>query len=290
MNPLQKIKVCVATLQCACTLDRDDNIHRITHWIQEAASHGAQIILPPELFESEYFCREEKAEFFRLAHPAENHPTLIHFQALARQLKVVIPISFFEKDQQAYYNSVAIINADGNILGVYRKSHIPDGPGYEEKFYFHPGNTGFKTWKTTYGCIGVGICWDQWFPEAARSMMLLGAELLLYPSAIGSEPESSPLTPPLETKDMWQRAMMGHAVSNQVPVIASNRIGIEGKITFYGHSFLTDHTGSKIAELGSSQEGFILGSFDLENIRIQRAAFGLFRDRRPDLYSILTKT
>jgi len=197
---------------------------------------------------------------------------------------VVIPVSFFERDGPAYYNSVAVVDADGTVLGTYRKSHIPDGPGYEEKFYFRPGNTGFKTWSTAAGTIGVGICWDQWFPECARAMVLQGAELLVYPSAIGSEPEA----PELDTREPWQRAMIGHAVSNVVPVAASNRIGNEGGQVFYGHSFIADHRGDIVAEIGAAKEGVAVGTFDLDAIRRDRASFGFFRDRRPELYGVLT--
>ena len=278
-------KVTVAATQCAFTQDTPKNVETVTTLVRQAAQQGAQIILPSELFESWYFCREERDEFFALAQPLEGHPTIAHFQKLARELRVVIPVSFFEKDAQAYYNSLAMVDADGSLLGVYRKSHIPDGPGYEEKFYFRPGNTGFKTWKTRFGTIGVGVCWDQWFPECARAMMLQGAELLFYPTAIGTEPE----TPDLDTKDLWQRAMIGHAVSNVVPVIASNRIGTEGNQTFYGHSFISSQRGEKVAELGRGDTGVITASFDLEEVRKNRASFGFFRDRRPDLYTDLTR-
>jgi len=212
-------------------------------------------------------------------------PAIAHFQTLAQKLNVVIPLSFFEKSGQVYYNSLAMIDADGAILGIYRKSHIPDGPGYEEKFYFRPGNTGFKVWKTKFGNLGVGICWDQWFPECARAMVLMGADILLYPTAIGSEPEE----PNLNTKDPWQRAMIGHAVSNVIPVVAANRIGTEGNQTFYGHSFIANHRGDKVAELNDTQTGSITARFDLEEIRRNRASFGFFRDRRPDLYGIITE-
>jgi N-carbamoylputrescine amidase len=204
-------------------------------------------------------------------------------RTLARELHVVIPVSFFERSGQVYYNSLAMINADGAMLGVYRKSHIPDGPGYEEKFYFRNGDTGFKVWDTTFGKIGVGICWDQWFPECARSMVLMGAEILLYPTAIGSEPEE----PNLNTKDPWQRAMIGHAVSNVIPVAAANRIGLEGSQTFYGHSFIANQRGDKVAELNDTEEGVITAEFDLDTVRLNRASFGFFRDRRPELYQAL---
>jgi len=275
-------RVSYAAIQCSFSLDKKENVEKVSSFVEKAAHQGAQVILPPELFEGPYFCREEKAEFFSWAHPLEGHPTLRHFQRLAEKLKVVIPVSFFEQDHQQYYNSVALIHSDGTIHGVYRKSHIPDGPGYEEKFYFTPGNTGFKVWETAYGRIGVGICWDQWFPECARAMMLMGAQALFYPSAIGSEPGN----PSLNTKDLWQRAMIGHAVSNVVPVIACNRVGTEGDQNFYGHSFISDHRGEKVSELNSTQEGFVLAQFNLEEIRLDRASFGFFRDRRSDLYKL----
>jgi N-carbamoylputrescine amidase len=270
----------VAVLQDAFTADTNDNIQKVTKWIHEAARQGAQVILPPELFESPYFCKVEDDQFFDLAQPFAGHPMIEHFQKVARDLSVVLPISFFEKDGPCYYNSLAMIDADGTVLGLYRKSHIPDGPGYEEKYYFRPGDTGFKAWATLYGCIGVGICWDQWFPECARGMMLKGADLLLYPTAIGSEPHD----PTLNTKDPWQRAMIGHAVSNVVPVAAANRIGDEQGQKFYGHSFISDHRGNKVAELGDSQGGFVTATFDLPMIQRHRAAFGFFRDRRPEIY------
>ncbi len=273
----------VAALQIAMEENSNKNVARITDLVREAASKKAQVILAPELFESPYFCRVENDAFFSLARPVHNHPTITHFQSLAQQLGVVIPVSFFEQDGPHYYNSLAMIDADGSLLGTYRKSHIPDGPGYEEKFYFKPGNTGFKVWQTRFGTLGVGICWDQWFPECARAMMLMGADILLYPTAIGTEPES----PELDTKDLWQRAMIGHAVSNVVPVIAANRIGTEGNQTFYGHSFISDHRGNKVAELGRTDSGTIVAPFDLTEIRRNRASFGFFRDRRADLYSIL---
>ncbi len=275
----------VAALQCALSGTVAANVKRITELVRDAHAVGANIILPPELFEGPYFCREEKDEFFSWAKPMKDHPTLAHFQALAKELSVVIPVSFFEKDGQAYYNSIVTFDADGTDLGLYRKSHIPDGPGYEEKFYFRPGNTGFKATRTRFGTIGVGICWDQWFPECARAMMLGGADILFYPTAIGTEPE----TPELDTKDLWQRAMIGHAVSNVVPVVAANRIGLEGNQTFYGHSFISDHRGNKLAEMGRRDEGVICAEIDLETVRSNRASFGFFRDRRPELYEALRK-
>ena len=278
-------KVTVAALQTSFGLDKEKNIAKVTKMLEEAAAKGAQIALPSELFEGPYFCKQERDEFFAWAQPAEGHPTIAHFQKLAQKLKMVIPVSFFERDNQAYYNSLAMIDADGTNLGIYRKSHIPDGPGYEEKFYFRPGNTGFKVWKTKYGTVGVGICWDQWFPECARAMALMGADILFYPTAIGTEPE----TPDLDTKDLWQRAMIGHSVSNVIPVVAANRIGNEEGQIFYGHSFISNQRGDKVAELGRTDEGVITASFDLEEVRRNRASFGFFRDRRPQLYSSLVE-
>ena len=283
MSPSSTVRV--AATQCAFTASLEENVARVEALVRQAAAQGAQVILPSELFESPYFCREERDEFFDLARPVEGHPTIARFQALARELGVVLPVSFFERDGHAHYNSLAMVDADGALLGVYRKSHIPDGPGYEEKFYFRPGNTGFKVWPTRFGRLGVGICWDQWYPECARAMMLLGAEILFYPTAIGTEPE----TPELDTKDLWQRAMVGHAVSNVVPIVASNRIGTEGDQTFYGHSFIASHRGELVAELGRTDTGVILADLDLEEIRRNRASFGFFRDRRPDLYGILAE-
>jgi len=275
----------VAATQCAFTDSLEANVALVERLVREAAAQGAQVILPSELFEGIYFCREEKDAFFDWAKPVEGHPTIARFQALAKELGVVIPVSFFERDGHAFYNSLAMVDADGTLLGLYRKSHIPDGPGYEEKFYFRPGNTGFKVWDTRFGKLGVGICWDQWYPECARAMMLMGAEILLYPTAIGTEPEN----PDLDTKDLWQRAMIGHAVSNVVPVVASNRIGLEGDQTFYGHSFIANHRGDKVAELGRTDTGVITADLDLDEIRRNRASFGFFRDRRPDLYGIIAK-
>ena len=275
----------VAATQCAFTGNLEENVGRVEALVREAAAQGAQVILPSELFEGYYFCREEKDAFFAWAKPANGHPTITRFQKLAKELGVVIPVSFFEREGHAFYNSLAMVDADGSVLGVYRKSHIPDGPGYEEKFYFRPGNTGFKVWDTRFGKLGAGICWDQWYPECARAMMLLGAEILLYPTAIGTEPEA----PDLDTKDLWQRAMVGHAVSNVVPVVASNRIGAEGGQTFYGHSFISNHRGDLVAELGRTESGVITADLDLDEIRRNRASFGFFRDRRPELYGVLSQ-
>jgi N-carbamoylputrescine amidase len=273
--------VTVAAIQCPLGASRADNVARVERHVREAAARGAQVVLPSELFEGPYFCREEKEEFFAWARPFEGNETIARFAALARELGVVIPVSFFERAGAAYYNSLAMIDAGGEVLGLYRKSHIPDGPGYEEKYYFRPGDTGFRVWSTRFGRIGVGICWDQWYPECARAMVLGGAELLLYPTAIGAEPNG------VDTKDPWQRAMIGHAVSNATPVIAANRIGQEDWQTFYGGSFCADTRGDKLAELGPGEEGLAMATFDLAQVHQYRASWGFFRDRRPELYGAL---
>ena len=270
----------VAALQIALTDDVTANVTRITALVREAAGQGANIVLPSELFEGHYFCRTQKEEDFARAKPAQDHPTLRHFQALAAELGVVIPVSFFEQAGPEHYNSVAVIDADGRTLGIYRKSHIPDGPGYQEKFFFKPGNTGFHAYATKFGTIGVAICWDQWFPEAARAMTLAGADVLFYPTAIGSEPEE----PELDSRDSWQRVMIGHAVANAVAVVAANRIGTEGDLTFYGSSFVCDARGDKLAELGRTEAGIAIAEVDLAKIQRVRASMGFFRDRRPSLY------
>ena len=281
-------RVTVAALQTALTDDVSTNVTRITELVREAAGKGAQIILPSELFEGHYFCRMQHEDDFARARPAENHPTLRHFAKLASELGVVIPVSFYEQAGPEHYNSVAVFDADGKNLGIYRKSHIPDGPGYQEKFFFKPGNTGFRAFATRFGTIGVAICWDQWFPEAARAMTLAGADILFYPTAIGSEPEE----PELDSKDSWQRVMIGHAVANAVGVVASNRVGTEGSgkeaITFYGSSFVANARGDKVAELGRTESGVALAELDLAQIRRVRASMGFFRDRRPTLYRSLT--
>jgi N-carbamoylputrescine amidase len=275
--------VTVAAIQSAFSDDRDANVQRVLELTREAAARGANVILPPELFEGYYFCREENDRHFARAMPFEGHPTIAKFQALCKELNVVVPVSFFESAGQAYYNSLAVVDADGSVLGLYRKSHIPDGPGYEEKFYFRPGDTGFRVFRTKFATLGVGICWDQWYPECARAMMLLGAEVLLYPTAIGSEPHD----PSLDTRDPWQRAMIGHAVSNVVPVVGANRTGTEEGQVFYGSSFITNVRGDKVAELGRDEQGVITAQLDLDAIRAHRGAWGFFRDRRPELYGTL---
>jgi N-carbamoylputrescine amidase len=280
-------RVIVAAIQTAFTDDLDTDVARVVGLVDEAAASGAQVVLPPELFQGHYFCQTESDEFFRRAHPTAEHPAVKAMQEAAARNGVVIPASYFERDGQHYYNSVAIVDVDGSILGTYRKSHIPDGPGYEEKYYFRPGNTGFKVWPTKFGRLGVGICWDQWFPEAARAMALAGAEVLLYPTAIGSEPEE----PDFDSRDAWRRVMIGHAVANSVAVVAANRVGTEGApgdgpgpITFYGSSFVCDARGDTLAELGRTDQGAALATIDLAGLRRTRASMGLFRDRRPDLY------
>lgn len=275
----------VAAIQTAYGPDIEQNIAKTSAFVREAAKRGAQVILPSELFEGIYFCSQQNPKWFETAHPMREHPCVLALQKLAKELKAVIPISFFEKDGPRYYNSIAIADADGEILGVYRKSHIPDGPGYQEKYYFRPGDTGFKAWKTKYATIGAGICWDQWYPECARAMVLQGAEVLFYPTAIGSEPYDAALN----THKQWRRAMQGHAVSNAIPVVAANRIGLEDndgtKQRFYGHSFIADHGGELVQSFGNSEEGVLVHDFDLAEIESYRADWGFFRDRRTDLYA-----
>jgi N-carbamoylputrescine amidase len=279
--------VVVAATQMACGWDRSENIRTAERLVREAKGKGAQIVLLQELFETPYFCQDQKQELFGLAAPADENPAVLHFQELAAELELVLPISFFERANNAHYNSIAILDADGKRLGIYRKSHIPDGPGYREKFYFNPGDTGFKTWKTRYGRIGVGICWDQWFPEAARAMALKGAEILFYPTAIGSEPQDAGI----DSKEHWQTVMRGHAGANLMPLVSSNRIGRESmtdsEITFYGSSFIAGQQGQLLAEAPRDREAVITAKLDLEMIRAQRASWGLFRDRRPELYEPL---
>ena len=274
----------IGLVQCPCSAARESNVSRVERWIRKAASQGAQIIVTPELFEGPYFPQTEDDQAFDRASPLRDHPTVARMQALAAELRVVLPVSIFERAGQWFYNTVVAIDADGSQLGIYRKSHIPDGPGYEERFYFRPGDTGFRVWNTQRGRIGVGICWDQWFPEAARAMALQGAEVLLYPTAIGSEPSA----PREDTKAPWQRVMVGHAVANAMPVAAANRIGVEGALTFYGSSFACDHRGNVVVELGRDEEGVAVASFDREALRRYRVSWSFFRDRRPDLYKPLT--
>jgi N-carbamoylputrescine amidase len=276
-------KITVAALQLAFGEDTAANIANVSELVHEAAGKGAQVVLPPELFEGPYFCRVEDEGLFATARPTAEHPSVVAMQKLAQELGIWIPTSFFEAEGPHYYNSLAMIGPDGKVAGVYRKSHIPDGPGYEEKFYFRPGNTGFKTWQGAGTTLGVGICWDQWYPETARAMMLMGAEILFYPTAIGSEPHD----PDLDTSRLWRRAMIGHAVSNVVPVVAANRIGNEGGQKFYGHSFICDERGDMLAEFGATETGVLVATLDIDQAKRHRAAFGFFRDRRPELYGRL---
>ena len=281
--------VTLAATQMACGSDRAENLEHAEQLIRRAASQGANVILIQELFETPYFCQDQLPDFFALARPVEDNEGIAKFQFLARELGVVLPFSFFERDNQAYFNSVAMIDAGGEMLGVYRKTHIPDGVGYQEKYYFNPGDTGFRVWQTKFGQVGLGICWDQWFPETARCLVLGGAEILLYPTAIGNEPQF----PDWDSRDHWQRAMQGHAASNMVPLVASNRIGTEqgqnSEMTFYGSSFIADETGAKVAEANRTDESVLVHTFDLDAIRNQRAQWGFFRDRRPEHYGALTK-
>lgn len=278
----------IAATQMSCSSNIDDNISKAERLVREAAAQGAQIIQLQELFETPYFCQKQKSDYYAYATELEQNKAIQHFRKIAKELEVVLPISFYEKKNNARYNSLAVIDADGEVLGKYRKSHIPDGPGYEEKFYFNPGDTGFKVWNTRYAKIGVGVCWDQWYPEAARCMVLMGAEILFYPTAIGTEPQDSTI----DSKDHWQMCMLGHAASNLVPVIASNRVGIESdedsSITFYGSSFIAGPQGNKVAEAGRTEETVLVAEFDLDQMEIMRIEWGIFRDRRPDLYKIIT--
>lgn len=280
-------KVIVAATQMSCSCNIDENIGKAEKLVREAASKGAQIILLQELFETPYFCQKENFDYYKYAISLEDNKAVNHFKKLAKELAVVLPISFYERRNNARYNSVAVIDADGEILGVYRKTHIPDGPGYEEKFYFNPGDTGFKVWNTRYAKIGVGICWDQWFPESARCMALMGAELLMYPTAIGSEPKE----PDIDSKNHWQICMQGHSAANVMPLIASNRVGAESdedsEINFYGSSFITNQSGEKIAEADRTSEGVLTAEFDLDEIEAHRISWGVFRDRRPELYKAI---
>ncbi len=276
------MKLCL--VQMAMSSDLQDNLHKAESWVRKAATRGAGLILLPELFENQYFPQQQREERFQLAHPVQGHPFLGRFAALARELKVVLPVSFFERAGQAHYNSLQMLDADGQAMGHYRKTHIPDGPGYQEKYYFNPGDTGFRTWSTAVGQVGVGICWDQWFPECARALALQGADLLLYPTAIGSEP---PEADSLDTRAMWQRAMIGHAVCNSCYLAAANRVGQEGEAQFYGHSFIADYRGEILAEADDHSEGLLEAEVNLEKARTFRAGMGFFRDRRPEHYRTL---
>lgn len=291
-----KKNVCVAAIQMKCDQSRQENIENADRLVRTAAEQGAQVILLPELFETRYFCQEKNYASYQLAVPLSENPAVLHFQRVAKELGVVLPVSFFERDGNAFYNSVAVLDADGSILGVYRKTHIPDDHFYQEKFYFTPGNTGFRVWDTAYGRLGVGICWDQWFPEAARCMALSGAQLLLYPTAIGSEPIIE-----CDSMPHWRRCMQGHAAANVIPVIAANRIGEErvqpskdnneqsSSLVFYGSSFLTDETGELVEGADRSREAVLLHHYDLSAIEEMRLSWGLFRDRRPYMYGKISE-
>jgi N-carbamoylputrescine amidase len=280
--------ITLAAVQFACSWDRAANIAKAKDMVRRAHAMAADIVLLPELFETPYFCQDQSAEHFALARPFEGNPVIGEFSNLAAELGVVLPFSFFESANYAHYNALAMIDADGRVLGRYRKSHIPDGPGYQEKFYFRPGDTGFKVWQTRFGRLGAAVCWDQWFPEAARIMALRGAEVLFYPTAIGSEP---PPSPPVDSRDHWRRVMQGHAAANYLPLVAANRIGREtgqaGELNFYGSSFVAGPTGEILAELGREEEGIAVATVDLSAIAKARLSWGLFRDRRPDLYGPL---
>ena len=279
-------KVKVAATQMSCSWNGEEVLDKAEKLVRKAAAEGANIILLQELFETPYFCQKQKFEYFDLAKPLSENAAVKRFTEVAKELQVVLPISFYEKAGNTAFNTIAIIDADGTILGTYRKTHIPDGLPYAEKFYFTPGDTGFKVWKTKYADIGVGICWDQWFPEAARSMALLGAELLFYPTAIGSEPTLN-----VDSKSHWQHAMQGHAAANIMPVIASNRIGTEtddeSSMTFYGSSFISDQIGTIVEEADRETESVLVHEFDLDAIAQMRREWGVFRDRRPEMYGTL---
>lgn len=279
-------KVTAAVTQMSCSRDREENLQKAEGLVRQAAEQGAQIILLQELFETQYFCQTQNFAYMDLARPLSENPAVKRLSVLAKETETVIPVSFFERYGNTAFNSVAVLDADGSVLGVYRKTHIPDGLPYAEKFYFTPGDTGFRVWNTRYGKIGVGICWDQWFPEAARSMALLGAELLCYPTAIGSEP-----TLGIDSKAHWQRCMQGQAAANLVPVLASNRIGTEtegeSSMTFYGSSFITDETGGIVEEADRTTETLLVHTFDLDQTALRRREWGVFRDRRPEMYGIL---
>ena len=286
----------VAAVQMSCSDDREENIAKAERMVRQAASDGANVILLPELFELPYFCQEKNYDYYYLADKTEENPAVKRFMQVAKETGTVIPVSFYEKHGNAFFNTIAMIDCDGSLMGIYRKSHIPDDHFYQEKFYFTPGDTGFKVWNTKFGCIGVGICWDQWFPETARCMAVQGAEILLYPTAIGSEPILN-----VDSSGHWRRVMQGHAAANLVPVAAANRIGTEtvmpceenggqsSSLTFYGSSFIADATGELVASAGRDTEEILYASFDLDNLREERFSWGLFRDRRPETYRIMTK-
>lgn len=288
-------QVKVAALQLSCSRDVQENINKAEMMVREAADNDANIILLPELFERQYFCQEKRYDYYDYALPLEKNPAVNRFKEVAKELGVVIPVSFYERDIDRLFNTVAMIDADGSVLGIYRKTHIPDDHFYQEKFYFTPGDTGFKVFDTRFGCIGVGICWDQWFPETARCMAVQGAEMLLYPTAIGSEPILD-----VDSSGHWRRVMQGHAAANLIPVVAANRIGVEtvepckenagqsSSLDFYGCSFIADATGDIIAS-AKQEETILYGEFDLDVLKEERLSWGLFRDRRPETYIVMTK-
>ncbi len=281
------VELTVAAVQMSMSDDLDHNVAAAERHVRTAVAAGAQLVLVPELFEGPYFCKDMAPEHFDRARPLEGHPTVEHFRAVARELDVVLPLSVYERANNATFNSLVMVDADGTVLGTYRKSHIPDGPGYTEKYYFNPGDTGFQVWRTRHAVVGAAICWDQWFPESARAMALMGAEVLCYPTAIGTEPPD----PQWDSSGHWQRVMQGHAGANLTPLVAANRIGHEvgttTEITFYGSSFICDNTGAKVAEAGRDLDEVITATFDLDELRRTRHSWGLFRDRRPDLYGPL---
>ena len=285
-----------AAIQLECVADPAANLAHAEKLVRQAAADGAKIILLPELFERPYFCQERRYDYYAYATPVAENPAVKRLSAVAKELEVVLPVSFYEKDGTRLFNSIAMLDADGSVMGVYRKTHIPDDHYYQEKFYFTPGNTGFKVWETRYGKVGVGICWDQWFPEAARSMALMGADILLYPTAIGSEPILE-----VDSSGHWMRTMQGHSAANILPVMAANRYGLEtvtpcpengnqsSSLTFYGSSFITDETGDILARAGRSGDEILIAEFDFDQIRTERLSWGLFRDRRPETYQQLTR-
>lgn len=286
----------VSAIQMQCSRNQDENIANAEKLVREASKQQANLVLLPELFERQYFCQERRYEYYQFATPVQENKAVLHFSKLCKELKLVMPISFYEKDKNRLFNSIAMINADGSILGVYRKTHIPDDHFYQEKFYFTPGDTGFKVWDTACGRIGVGICWDQWFPETARAMTLQNAQILCYPTAIGSEPILN-----CDSMPHWQRCMQGHSASNVIPVIASNRYGLESvtpcaenanqesSLLFYGSSFITDETGAILQQADRQGDAVLTQEFDLQETDKARLEWGLFRDRRPECYRILTE-
>ena len=285
-----------AAIQLDCVADPAANLAHAEKLVRQAAADGAKIILLPELFERPYFCQERRYDYYAYATPVAENPAVKRLSVVAKELEIVLPVSFYEKDGTRLFNSIAMLDADGSVMGVYRKTHIPDDHYYQEKFYFTPGNTGFKVWETRYGKVGVGICWDQWFPEAARSMALMGADILLYPTAIGSEPILE-----VDSSGHWMRTMQGHSAANILPVMAANRYGLEtvtpcpengnqsSSLTFYGSSFITDETGDILARAGRSGDEILIAEFDFDQIRTELLSWGLFRDRRPETYQQLTR-